>query len=121
MSTIYVLTDGIYSDYHIIGVFSSEEAGEKAKAEFGGDFEEYNLDELGKEGRLPYYVHMNLVRQETIVHVDNNPRPINEIREFTNYLPGINYQLYVMAEDREHAIKIASDLIAQHIAIGETK
>jgi hypothetical protein len=62
MTTIYVVTDGEYSDYHIVGVYSTLENAERMKKETGSsDIEEYELDEFVaqlREGLQPYSVTM---------------------------------------------------------------
>lgn len=118
MTKVYVLTDGSYSDYHIIGVFSTEKAGIKAQKEFGGDFEEYELDELGKDNRVPFYVRFDDTGTNCNPESSYNINMLNTIRCYTH--PGHPhpiYATYVMAEDKEHAIKIAADLVAQYKAM----
>jgi hypothetical protein len=52
MATVYVLTQGSYSDYQIVGVFSTEEGARRAASELAqeqyvevNDLETYELDE----------------------------------------------------------------------------
>ena len=125
--TIFVLTKGEYSDYRITGVFSSKELAEAAKAKMTegkdnyhagyNDLEEYELDELGKDNRWMYFVAMQGERID--VHITDILMiyNINEVRriEFNN--KPVRYITNVMAEDAEHAVKIASDLIAQFKAL----
>lgn len=42
--TVFTLTDGDYSDYHIIGIYSSREAARVVRDKVGGDIEEVELD-----------------------------------------------------------------------------
>ena len=48
-NTIYVLTEGSYSDYHIIGVYSTKELAEKAEFLYpDSEIEEYSLDNVSQ-------------------------------------------------------------------------
>ena len=122
MSKVYVLTEGSYSDYHIIiGVFTSEQAGKLAQKEFGGDFEEYELDEPGKDNRIKYQVWIKDGSTKTFPYHEIDDNPTNEVEQI-NYIDGkVAYRIYVMAEDKDHAVKIASELVAQYKALGEVK
>ncbi len=117
---IYVLTDGNYSDYHIIGVFTDEAMAEKAKAVAGGDIEEWESDEIGKDNRFNFCVNMG--DNDTYVYFEHDPsRNLNQVRHFGKFTSR-PYGVSVMAENKDHAIKIASDLVAQYKALnGEQK
>ena len=56
--TIYVLTDGDYSDYHIEAVFTNKEKAEKIAEEYGFDMEEYINGKIDYDGHY-YSVELN--------------------------------------------------------------
>lgn len=110
---IYVVTDGSYSDYRIKGVFSTEENAQKFIKHVGGEIEEWELDRYVSDNRYPFNVTSD--GNETYIlpfHTEDN---INKVRNI-KYADNRNYTVDVLAEDREHAIKIASDLIAEYKA-----
>lgn len=116
MNKIYILTDGDYSDYYIIGVYSSEENATIAKKLLGGGIEEYELDEYVKDKRFPFEIYFDKDRNIKSIHISIG----HERREYNKfYKMGFKYdelRCYVLAEDKEHARKIAGDLLAQYIA-----
>ena len=64
MSKVYLVTDGDYSDYRVLGVYSSMEKAEHAKLLYAADndVEEYELDAVPESppGLLAYVVIMEL-------------------------------------------------------------
>ena len=64
MSKIYLVTDGNYSDYHVLGAFSSMEKAEQAKLLYAADndIEEYELDAIpdSPPGLFAYVVLMEI-------------------------------------------------------------
>jgi hypothetical protein len=47
MTSIYVLTEGDYSDYHIVGVYSTKELAKEAQSLYEhSQIEEYDLDNI---------------------------------------------------------------------------
>lgn len=135
---IYILTDGDYSDYHIIGAFTDKTLAEKAQKVCGGQIEEFESNQPGEDGRFRFAMYFrNEDGRESVSGRFTNrdkfyPSKINEVNfweskpkdDGLDFLRGSAYQKYrncyavdVMAEDLEHAIKIASDLVAQYKAL----
>lgn len=111
-NTIYVLTEGDYSDYHIIGVYSSMELANEAKVLYPKSrIEEYNLDIIPEHppGMVAWIVEID---ENTISYCSQiNPDYFYKddyLEDFTSY--------YVWATDKEHAEKIALDRHYQHKA-----
>ena len=119
---VYVLTGGVYSDYHIIGVLLDEEQARIA-AEVMPDrhndveVETYDTDELKfiKPG-WKYWTIAFSERDHAIVdafrddfHLDAPGEP---------RLDAIRHRWYVdvYAEDEDHAIKNASDKLSKYLA-----
>lgn len=114
--TIYVLTDGDYSDYHIIGCFSTNELAEKAAKVLGGSVEEYELDEVGKDNRWSYHIHMdsNGNIESTMIQIQQpKEKAVGHYKDYSHQNE-IKFWAEVLAEDKDHAIKIAADKIRQY-------
>lgn len=114
MKTIYVLTEGSYSDYHIIGVYSTKELAQEAKSLHPYSvIEEYALDNIPDHppGMTAWSVK---ITDGTIYYCDQfNPFGIEVPREFEY---NNSYCVYCWATDKEHAEKIALDKYYQHQA-----
>lgn len=111
---IYVLTEGDYSDYHIVGVYSTQELAQEAQTLYPySGIEEYDLDDIPEHppGMLAWGVN---IEDSTIVYtylVDPHECPSE--RDCYN---GV-YVVNCWAVDEEHANKIALDKYYQHQAI----
>lgn len=115
---IYIVSDGDYSDYHIIGIYSTREKAEYAKNLYlaKNKIRETTLDYLPEHpnGCLPWFVRM-----------DSEGNVKNSGREDPNIISGCKWGAYYLkdkggakelefffkmwATDEEHAIKIASE------------
>lgn len=124
MATVWVVEEGSYSDYRVVGVFSTKENAEKVASLIGGSVGEWPLDPHMDEinqGRFPFRVMME--KSGDIVMVEQESWysfPINtEIRLEMGYkniprrIAGI-----VFATDETHAIKIINEHRARFIAEG---
>jgi hypothetical protein len=61
-NSIYILTEGSYSDYHIIGVYSTKELAKEAQSLFkDSQIEEYGLDNIPEHppGMSAWYVSIS--------------------------------------------------------------
>jgi hypothetical protein len=112
MKTIYVVTSGYYSDYHIEAVFDSEDEAEKLANEIEeGRVEEYPLnDRKVNSDRKIYDVSFS---ESGGVSVDFRGDQIgeSEIDTFRSYTFCTVFTL--LAKNKEHAIKIASERFSQ--------
>ena len=118
MKSIYILTEGDYSDYHIIGVYSSEELAQKAQFLYQySQIEEYSLDIIPEHppGMKAWSV---VVSDESGVNCYSMD-PHDHI-PYEHYFKGGdgNYTglYHVWATDDDHACKIAQDQWYQHKA-----
>lgn len=140
--TIYVVTKGAYSDYHIIGVYDDEGMAERIAALHNDarhpqysttDVEEWTLNDPSTneypDDYLPYCVTIYDSGRGTI---ERESLPINERRLTAQYVEQdstgrtlaalmgrdqSNYWcVYVWARDEDHAKKIGCDKIAQAMA-----
>lgn len=115
---IYVLTSGIYSDYHVVGVFSTKENAEFAAAEmdlYEPNIEGYEIDQTA----ITYF--------EVGMDVDGKVLYVFEQHELGDFTEGWDLQsrggMYpksienrVVAKDKKHAVKLTNDLRARLIA-----
>lgn len=123
---VYVVTDGDYSDYHIVGVFSTKEAAEASR---GGDVEEWQLDAIPPRSA-------NLAVYKVDMWRDGDVRDARKYGGTMNYRsPKVEVYMsgtdnpdkpdtahicvFCWARDDLHAIKIANECRAQLIATGE--
>ena len=114
MKKIYVLTEGNYSDYHIVGVYSTPELAQEAQTLYPDSMiENYDLDDIPEHspGMLAWGVN---IEDSNIVYtylVDPHECPSER-----DCLNGV-YAVNCWAVDEEHANKIALDKYYQHQAI----
>jgi hypothetical protein len=125
---IYLVSTGSYSDYSIVGAFSTREKAEAFVAVCEGSrIEEVPIDNMPTDGRTPWMVwtqrgvldigHASRrewgslidVGQVTVIygHLSYEERPIAERAMSVD----------VMAHDEQHAIKIAADRFREHFAV----
>jgi len=122
MKKIYIVTQGQYSDYKILGVFDKEELANKfitsgGKYEYNyPEIEEWELNPNAKElrrGYLPFTVGIN--RDGRVVSVTQKSLESNKGwygNDTIIYNP-------CFAKDRDHAIKITSELRTRLLANNE--
>lgn len=124
--TVWVIEDGEYSDYHVVGVFSSRENAELVLGQLkSGEIAEWELDPAVKAlnaGLSRYYVQM--LRDGTVCESKPEEFCADEW-EFLNtsdgYPPTAGLRVWVFAKDEKHAVKIANEKRIQAIANGEWK
>jgi len=121
MTSIYVLTEGDYSDYHILGVYSTKELAKEAQFLFkDSDIEEYDLDNIPEHppGMSAWYVRISDGKLDDIYTTQVSPFDQTGPRELEcEYHKGETaYFVYCWAVDEDHAEKIALDKYYQHQA-----
>ncbi len=119
---IYVATEGCYSDYHVVAVFSSEA---KAK-EFGRasrdnyDWLEFELDDpkdswAKKQGLKPFRVTFQRGDNCTVTDGWRDAFNSNVYECKNKYFPDDILYTECWARDKKHAIKIAADRRAEYL------
>lgn len=121
---IWVVTEGEYSDYAIVGTFSTKENAEACIAVLGDctRVEEWILDAYipdFRQGLRPWMIW--ILRDGTVRNANETSDlpepdafyPTNQLAEKRDLM-----QVCVFARDREHAIKIANERRAIHLADG---
>lgn len=133
MKTIWVVEEGEYSDYHVVGAFSSEANANQIADLVGGDVAEWKIDpniaELNKGLRI-YSIQMQ--KDGTIdscEKVDMSSYALTSIsvvmwrRSQAPAYIGKNVDdvmtATVWAKDRKHAIKIVNEHRAEFVANGK--
>ena len=132
--TIYVITKGIYSDYHICAVATDKTRAEELRLFFSDQYEEANIEEYedGKTGLEnesfkvvhPYIVsgcRRNLKKYGDLIHDARQYTKILDNR--TSFKETVSYgisgepsdwlDMYIIAPDVEHAKKIWYDTWAK--------
>lgn len=125
---VYVVSDGIYSDYHNVCVVSDlSKAQELADIFEDGSFEGFEVDSatfpVTPPGMKYYCVSMDRhgnsrADQRSPFNYDNTQA--NEERSAWSS-DGERAYFYVWARDKEHATKIANEKRTQMIAMGKWK
>lgn len=111
MTTIYIVTDGEYSDFAIIGVFDNKELAEKCATKFNcnKDILEYELNSM--EGLVNSDMNLYEVAMDfngnsrcSALHEDFYMGRIGQAECFNGGMT-----TYCMAKDQVHATKIANE------------
>ena len=121
MNTVCILTEGDYSDYHIIGVYSTKELAEKAQFVYDYSMiEEFALDDVPDypPGMKGWYVNINDAKPDDPYSYQVTPEcaTIPSENEYKHHTGETGYYVYCWAVDEDHALKIARDKYYQHQA-----
>ena len=130
MKSIWVIEQGSYSDYRVVGVFSTKESAEKFMSLMDENYEtpcitEWTLDPMIDEinkGLLPFSINMD---------IDGNTKRIRKA-EGHNMNGGLSVcgramwnddGVYgtVWAKDEQHAVKIANEFRTGQLIAGNLK
>lgn len=116
---IYVITAGDYSDYHICAVTDNKESAENLRILYSSYYEatieEFDTTYLPEKPNEYWAIYINLdgaVQCTVLRHYEKGKepdKPLNQV-ELTYY----RYSVNVIAKDRDHALKIAFDKIAEY-------
>lgn len=124
--TIYIVTEGSYSDYTIKAVFDDKELADKyASVYHDADVEEYDINSEAdkvKQGLILYSLKMLKDGTATDIYT----RGYDTLKETQSSIHGgyvsgsLEHVLYLyvrcLAKDEQHAIKIANEIRLQRIA-----
>lgn len=120
MTTIYIVTQGEYEDYHICAVFSTRELAQQYIDNFATpmhapyEIEKYVMDDMEavKRGK-PYDVEMG--RDGTVISVEHMDRKVYMSPRIRGGCGVVEWQGY--AKDEQHAIKICNEYRINQIAL----
>ena len=114
MDTVYIVTEGDYSDYHIIGVFAEEEVAREVARGCGGEVESYTLEDRNgplARGLRPWFVTMT--REGDTRTGGEGMMWLEEARRgklAVICIKGVPLlQTWMWARDQVHAVKIANE------------
>lgn len=122
--TAYVLTEGEYSDYKVIGVYSTKELAEEAKTLWPhSDIEDFPLDDIPEHPPGMYCWHGYVNEQMGIEELEQKVLKTNPTdrhweqkgREL-KYGRIVSFSVNFWATDEDHALKILQDKYHQHKA-----
>ena len=120
MSTIYLVTQGTYSDYSVVGAFSDYARALDLSAILSdARVETYELDEyveVAKRGLVPIEVLMSENGDSEVYRWENLDYPEGGSASIVADSDGPYLQCHCWARDEEHAVKIANEIRAQIIA-----
>ena len=121
MTKTYVLTEGCYSEYHIVGVYSTQELAQEAQSLYPySDIEEFDLDNIpehppGMKAWGMVFVDGKL--NDNSRQISPNTESFPSEKDYTQLYDGKRiYRVYCWARDKDHAEKIALDKYYQHQA-----
>lgn len=120
MSKVYVITQGSYSDYQVVGVALDKEQAERiqlVKSTYSNPacIEEYDTEDIEVDKDLVpfwrvYFDKDNVKEDDTYPFTGGVPYKVEE----WGYK---QYNVIVKAKDKDHAIKVAIDTLAQYKAL----
>lgn len=132
---IYIITNGIYSDYHICAATTDKKRAKDLQMIFSDSYSEARIEEFedgvsGKEESLivrPWYVQIQKGDfGKGYIETKENIRQYTEILPpgmhhenkffFRDKAPNLGVNAYVIANNEEHAMKIVKDKWAEHMA-----
>lgn len=125
MKTFYAVTAGCYSDYHIIAITDNKERADNIAKIYSDDgwnsdtqVEEFFDSESKDEAFYDVWYETNGSYDVGLQELNKNYKfdNINIIEENANHDDWWKYRVLVMAKSKDHAIKIAQDLWAEHKA-----
>lgn len=121
MTTVYLVSDGDYSDYSIRGVYSTAELAERARILYHADgVEEYELDDMpdAPSGMVGWGVQMDRNGDTyNVSGVSAGTVNDNSLGWVPKYVDCIEFVMFAI--DAVHAVKIANERRTRMIADGE--
>ena len=128
---VYALSTGEYSDYHVLGIYSTEENAGKAKKAYGeASIEEYEIDSYAPRVgfiRVDINRHFEataypIVLQPSQLELNKSglPQYTEELGFQTFSVGGPNATMFwnVETDDKKTAIKVVSEKLRKILALG---
>ena len=126
MTTLYLVSQGDYSDYSVLGIYSTPEKAEYAVRLYGDDsrIEQYELDGMPPHPPGELRWHVQIMANGDVVSAfqvapENEYRPIVPLYQSLyggQQKPNCIFQIW--ARDKNHAIKIATEKRREMLANG---
>lgn len=118
----YVITQGSYSDYHIVAVTADKEIAKKIADKFTDDWDECRIETYCdgavtlKPAWIVYFDKAGNVDDVRECDSAYEYRQINEVHEYEGVYALCHISITVSANDEESAIKIAAEKRAKYLA-----
>ena len=114
MAKVYMVTDGSYSDYRVLGIYSTKAKAEKAKVLFNADndVDPVELDATPEvpPGMLKWVVEMDRNGNVKDVSRENCEYHSSSAAVWKPFDKDVMYlRAAIWAKDEEHAVKIANE------------
>lgn len=124
MTSVFMVTDGWYSDYRVLGIYSTRELAERAREMYvaGNEVDEIELNTMpdAPPGLFAWLVEMdfngNTCRCQRMSCENHRPRAY--IYKSSGRPTG-TMTAYVWAESNEHAVKIANEWRVRIVATNQ--
>jgi hypothetical protein len=122
---IYIVTDGIYSDYKICGVYTTKELAQKFVDIYGGEIEQWEVDddEVIKNKYNLYKITMDISGNTKEINISNDWYDYLRINKYDNDITHVRFEedlthldIFVLAKDEQSAIKIANEKRIKYIS-----
>ena len=121
---IYVITKGEYSDYHICAVTDDPVSAKNLRRYYSdrwddAEIEEFDTEQMPDSPKQYWYIVISAggaVRTIRPCYIGEYTPKINQVSCDTNWSTHqvSSYSINVIAKDKEHALKIAFDKIAEY-------
>ena len=124
MKTIYIVTRGDYSDYHIEGAFSTMEKAQAYIDAYTGSYinevEVYTIDYREPQPGKSFY-HLTMDKDGVVLAMKSGPVAVDYDCDLTVLRPDWRAKTYTLqvsryAKSEAHIVKIANELRTQRIA-----
>ena len=114
MTKVYMVTDGSYSDYRVLGIYSTKAKAEKAKVLFNADNEIDTIDldvvPTTPRGMLRWVVEMDRNGNVKGVSRETCEYHLSRASVWKPFDKDVTYlRAAIWAKDEEHAVKIANE------------
>lgn len=118
---IYVVTQGCYSDYHIVAATLDKKLAEKIAAKFSDQYDDCRIEEYGDAEvmlRPAYAIYFNDSGNVDSTHECKDAYDYSGLGNCNEYRYGFNRKMRVTvsADNLESAIKIAAEKRAKYLA-----
>ena len=126
--TVYVITQGNYSDYHICAVTLDINVANNIAKHLNRDSDWYSAAKIEKYNTAVWKLNNSVwhycMRADGTDNVEldiygevTTPQRLNRVKKIQyRYSSDYRYDVYLRAPDKEHALKIGRDLVAEYKA-----
>jgi len=125
MPTCWIIEQGDYSDYRVVGIFTTRENAERALKFIKHNNNHYDTSEITERQLDPCIAELNTGLQQFVIRIDHGQGSTKTLVEESTALEASDYHYklrsiyFVFARDQDHALKIATERHAQYLATKE--